>query len=101
MAMLVQKYGGTSIADPQRIQDVAARIGMAHDEGNNIVVVVSAMGHTTDHLIQQAQEISRNPDPRELDLLLSTGEIVSCTLMAIALRARGYNAISLSGGQLL
>ena len=99
MALLVQKYGGTSVADSTRIINVAKRIAAAADAGNQVVSVVSAMGNTTDRLIELAHEIAPEPSPRELDFLLSTGEIVSCTLLAMALRELGAKAISLSGAQ--
>ena len=97
--LVVQKYGGSSLADAEQIKNVARRIARVQAEGNKIVAIVSAMGDTTDDLIALAGEISPNPDPRELDVLLSTGELVSCTLMAMALRSMGHQAISLSGGQ--
>jgi len=99
MALIVQKYGGTSVADAQRIKNVARRIAQAKDKGDQVVVVVSAMGNTTDELIKLAYQINDCPDERELDMLLSTGEIISCTLLAMALEAVGYEAISLSGAQ--
>ena len=99
MALIVQKYGGTSLSDAQHIQQVAQRIGATKDAGNDVVAVVSAMGKTTDELVNLARQVAEIPDSRELDLLLSTGEIVSCTLMAMALRHLGYQAISLSGAQ--
>ena len=99
MSLVVQKYGGSSVANPDLIKNVATRIGHAHDAGNQIVAVVSAMGNTTDKLIEMAAELSEAPPPREMDVLLSTGELTSCTLLAIALQELGYRAISLSGGQ--
>jgi aspartate kinase len=99
MALIVQKYGGSSVADAGKIRNVACRIGKAHDAGNQVVAVVSAMGDTTDHLIGLAHQVSADPDRREMDTLLATGELVSCTLMAMALRALGHQAISLSGTQ--
>ena len=99
MALLVQKYGGSSVADSTRIVNVAKRIVAAAEAGNQVVSVVSAMGNTTDRLIELAHEITAEPSPRELDFLLSTGEIVSCTLVAMALRELGAKAISLSGAQ--
>ena len=99
MSLVVQKYGGSSVADAEKIIRVARRIGQARDEGMDVVAVVSAMGKTTDELIDLARRVSGDPDPRELDLLLSTGELVSCTLVAMAIRALGYEAISLSGLQ--
>ncbi len=99
MSLIVQKYGGSSVATADKIRQVAARIARGRDAGNDMVVVVSAMGKTTDQLIDLAYEVTPHPDERELDVLLSTGEIVSSTLMAMALRNRGYRAISLSGLQ--
>ena len=99
MALIVQKYGGSSVADAEKIRGVAGRIGRARDAGMEVVVVVSAMGDTTDELIDLANSVSGDPDPRELDLLLSTGELVSSTLLAMALRTLGYSSISLSGFQ--
>jgi len=99
MALIVQKYGGSSVADADRIKNVARRIARAKDEGNQVVVVVSAMGDTTDELINLARQINERPKERELDLLLSTGELVSSTLLAMALETLGYEAISLTGVQ--
>ena len=99
MAIIVQKYGGSSLADAERIKHVAHRIGVCKEGGNDVVVVVSAMGDTTDELIDLAHRMSDSPDPREMDILLSTGELVSCTLVTMALRALGHDAISLSGAQ--
>ena len=99
MALIVQKYGGSSVADAEKIKNVARRIAQAKDKGDQVVVVVSAMGDTTDKLIELAGQVSNQPSDRELDLLLSTGEIVACTLLAMALKALGYEAISLSGAQ--
>ncbi|UCC91032.1 MAG: aspartate kinase [Dehalococcoidia bacterium] len=99
MALVVQKYGGTSVANAERIKNVARRIAAAKDKGDQVVVVVSAMGDTTDELIELACQVSKQPSERELDVLLSTGEIVSSTLLAMALRDMGYDAISLSGAQ--
>jgi len=99
MALIVQKYGGSSVADAEKIKSVARRIGWTKDQGNQVVVVVSAMGDTTDDLIELAYQISAKPANRELDVLLSTGEVVSSTLLAMALHHMGYAAISLSGAQ--
>jgi aspartate kinase len=99
MALVVQKYGGSSVADAEKIKNVARRIAKAKDEGNALVVVVSAMGDTTDDLIKLAYQISEQPSDREFDVLLSTGEMVSSTLLAMALESLGYKAISLSGAQ--
>ena len=99
MALIVQKYGGSSVADAEKIKNVARRVIATREKGNDVVVVVSAMGDSTDELIHLAQQINPQPAEREMDLLLSTGEIVSCTLMAMALGSMGYKAISLSGAQ--
>jgi aspartate kinase len=99
MSLLVQKYGGTSVAGAERIKNVAARIARHKSAGHDLVVVVSAMGDTTDELIALANEITDRPAPRELDVLLSTGEIVSSALVVMALRHLGVDAISLSGQQ--
>ncbi len=99
MALLVQKYGGSSVADSQLIVNVAKRIVSTAKKGNQVVVVVSAMGDTTDELINLAHQITDDPAPRELDVLLSTGEMVSSTLMSMAIRNLGHEAISLSGAQ--
>ncbi len=99
MALIVQKYGGTSVANAERIKNVARRIAAAKDKGDRVVVVVSAMGDTTDELIDLAHQVTQQPSERELDVLLSTGELVSSTLLAMALRDMGYDAISLSGAQ--
>jgi aspartate kinase len=97
--LIVQKYGGSSLADAERIRHVAARIARERERGHDLVVVVSAMGDTTDDLIALATEITDEPDPRELDLLLATGEHMSGTLVAMALHALGLPAISLTGAQ--
>jgi aspartate kinase len=99
MALIVQKYGGSSVADAEKIRNVARRIVNTHKEGNQVVVVVSAMGDTTDDLIKLAYQINEFPDKRELDVLLSTGEVVASTLLAMALHGLGHSAISLSGFQ--
>ena len=99
MALIVQKYGGSSVADAEKIKNVARRIAATRDKGNQVVVVVSAMGDTTDELIQLANQVTDRPDDRELDVLLSTGEVVSSTLLAMTLHGMGYPAISLSGAQ--
>ncbi|MCH7622037.1 MAG: aspartate kinase, partial [Chloroflexi bacterium] len=99
MTLVVHKYGGSSVADAERIVGVARRIARARDSGSDVVAVVSAMGDTTDDLIRLAKSVTPEPDPRELDLLLSTGELVSCTLLTMALRTLGCQAISLSGFQ--
>ncbi len=99
MALIVQKYGGSSVADAEKIKNVARRIVETRDKGNEVVVVVSAMGETTDELIQLARQVNPKPEERELDVLLSTGEIVSSTLLAMALHSLGCKAVSLSGFQ--
>ena len=99
MALIVQKYGGTSVASAKEIRNIARRIATTKDKGNEVVVVVSAMGNTTDELIELAYQVAREPSAREVDVLLSTGEIVSSTLLTMALHSMGYQAISLSGAQ--
>jgi aspartate kinase len=97
--LVVQKYGGSSLADADRIRHVARRIARERAAGSDLVVVVSAMGDTTDHLIELAAGITDEPDPREMDLLLATGEHMSGTLVAMALQSIGVPAISLTGAQ--
>jgi len=99
MALVVQKYGGSSVAGAERIISVARRVADVRDKGNQVVVVVSAMGDATDELIRLAYQVTAQPSGRELDVLLSTGEIVSSTLLAMALRNLGCEAISLTGAQ--
>ncbi|MFO7772430.1 MAG: aspartate kinase [Dehalococcoidia bacterium] len=99
MALIVQKYGGSSVADAEKIRNVAHRVARAKDGGNQVVVVVSAMGDTTDYLIKLAYQVNEQPGDRELDVLLSTGEIVSSTLLALALEGLSYRAVSLTGAQ--
>ena len=99
MTLLVQKFGGTSLGSIERIKAVAQRIKASKDKGNDLVVVVSAMGHTTDQLTQLASEITIHPPHRELDMLLSTGEQVSISLLTMALHELGTPAISLTGSQ--
>ena len=99
MAIIVQKYGGSSVADVEKIRNVARRVLKAKEQGNDVVVVVSAMGKTTDNLIALARQVTPHPNVRELDVLLSTGELVSCTLLAMMLNSMGHDAISLSGAQ--
>ncbi|MDP8903999.1 MAG: aspartate kinase [Chloroflexota bacterium] len=97
--LVVQKYGGSSVADADRIRHVARRIAAERERGCSLVVVVSAMGDTTDELLALAARVTDEPDPRELDLLLATGEHMSGTLVAMALHALGVPAISLTGAQ--
>ena len=99
MALIVQKYGGSSVADADKMKNVARRTIAAREKGNQVVVVISAMGDTTDDLIDLAHQITSHPDEREMDILLSTGEIVSSTLLSMAIKSFGQKAISLSGGQ--
>jgi aspartate kinase len=97
--LIVQKYGGTSVADADRIKHVAGRVIQRVKAGDQVVVVVSAMGNRTDELIDLALSITPDPDPRELDILLSTGEQMSIALLAMALRALGQDAVGLTGHQ--
>jgi len=99
MGILVQKYGGSSLSSAERIRAVAERVIASYRTDQPVVVVVSAMGDTTDDLIKLAQQLADEPDDRELDLLLSTGETISCTLLAMTLRHLGHDAISLTGAQ--
>jgi aspartate kinase len=99
MAIIVHKYGGTSVGDTERIKSVARRLCAAQDEGYQVVAVVSAMGHTTDELLRMAHEISETPPERELDMLLATGERISVALLAMAIHELNCTAISLSGTQ--
>jgi len=99
MAIIVHKYGGTSVGTPEKIKNVARRVKYARDQGNEVVVIVSAMGQTTDELITLMHQVTHSPDPREYDMLVSTGEQVSAALLAMALQADGCPAVSLTGGQ--
>ncbi|MDJ0702431.1 MAG: aspartate kinase [Leptolyngbyaceae cyanobacterium MO_188.B28] len=99
MALIVQKYGGTSVGTVERIQAVAQRVRQTVEAGNSVVVVVSAMGKTTDSLVKLANQISTRPSRREMDMLLSTGEQVSISLLSMALQELGLPAISLTGAQ--
>src|SRR5213593_2812415 len=96
---VVMKFGGTSVGDPQKIKDVARRIVAAREAGNRVVAVLSAMGDTTDELVRLAYEVSPRPKPRELDMLISVGERISCALAAMAIHDLGAEAISLTGSQ--
>src|SRR5436853_1241550 len=96
---VVMKFGGTSVADAERIKRAARRIVAARDQGRRVVAVLSARGKTTDELISMAEEVSTAPDPREMDMLLSTGERISCALCAMAINDLGHRAISLTGSQ--
>jgi len=99
VSIIVQKYGGTSVADADRIRAVADRIVRYREDGHDVVVVVSAMGDTTDDLLMLAREISPVPEPRELDMLLTAGERIAMSLLAIAVNARGCRAASYTGSQ--
>ena len=96
---VVMKFGGTSVADPERIKNVARRLVEAREAGNRVVGVLSAMGQTTDELVALAHRISARPKPRELDMLISVGERISCALAAMAIHDLGHDAISLTGSQ--
>ena len=97
--VIVQKFGGTSVGDTNKIKEVANAVLKEKEKGNDVVVVVSAMGHTTDYLVKMANDISASPSNREMDMLLSTGEGVSIALLAMAIQAKGYDAVSLNGMQ--
>ena len=97
--LIVQKYGGSSVANPERVFNVAKRIMAAQAEGNDVVVVLSAQGKTTDGLIAKAKEINPKPSRREMDMLLATGEQQSVALMAMAIAHLGGKAISLNAAQ--
>lgn len=99
MGIIVQKFGGTSVANPEKIHNVAKAVIREKENGNDVIVVVSAMGHTTDYLIKLANEVTQTPDSREMDMLLSTGEQVSIALLAMAIQAHGHKAISMNGQQ--
>lgn len=99
MGIVVQKFGGSSVADAEKIVTVAKRIIETYNEGNQMVVVVSAQGDTTDTLIEKAREITAEPPKREMDMLLSTGEQISIALLAMAIAELGYKAVSLTGAQ--
>lgn len=99
MGLVVQKFGGTSVANAERIKSAASTVVKTYLEGNRVIVVVSARARTTDDLIDLAHEICDNPHSRELDMLVSTGEQISISLMAMAIQSLGYSAISLTGGQ--
>ena len=100
MARVVQKFGGTSVADPEKIMRAARKTAAQHAAGDEVVVVVSAMGKQTDLLVRLAEQITDSPSAREMDMLLSTGEQVSVSLFAMALQSMGHKAVSLTGGQI-
>ena len=97
--LIVQKYGGTSLGDPDKIRTAASRVAALHQQGHRVVVVVSAQGDTTDLMIHKAVQINRRGSSREMDAYLSTGEQMSAALMAMAIGALGYPAVSLTGWQ--
>ncbi len=97
--LIVQKYGGTSVGNPERIRNVAKRVVRTKAEGHDVVVVLSAMSGETDKLINLANQVSENPDPREMDMLVSTGERVTIALLAMAIHSLGYQAQSFTGRQ--
>ena len=99
MSLIVQKYGGTSVGDLNRIRNVAGQVAATFDAGNDVVVVLSAMSGVTDHLIDTAQAITDSPDRRELDVLMATGEQTTVSLLAMALQSMSYPAVSLLGFQ--
>src|SRR6476659_3949650 len=99
MPVIVQKYGGTSVGDAGRIRAVADRVVKARESGYDVVVVGSAMGDSTDDLMQMAHEIAPIPNPRELDMLLTAGERIAMSLLAIAINDRGHRAASYTGSQ--
>lgn len=98
--VIVQKFGGTSVADTDKIKNVAKTVIKEKNNGNDVVVVVSAMGHTTDYLVKMAKDLSPNPSGREMDMLLSTGEGVSIALLAMAIQSQGYDAVSFNAMQI-
>ena len=100
MALVVQKFGGTSVADAQKIVAAARKAVARHKAGDKVVVVVSAMGHQTDVLVDLAKQITERPSAREMDMLLSTGEQVSVALFAMAIQSLGHEAVSLTGAQI-
>jgi len=97
--LIVQKYGGTSVGNPERIKNVARRVVRTKEEGHDVVVVLSAMSGETDKLINLANQVSENPDPREMDMLVSTGERVTIALLAMAIQSLGHKAQSFTGRQ--
>src|SRR5881227_839651 len=99
LGTVVMKFGGTSVADPEKLKNVARRLVAAREGGSRVVAVLSAMGSTTDELLDLARRVSRRPEPRELDMLISVGERISCALAAMAIHDLGAEAISLTGSQ--
>ncbi len=99
MPTIVQKYGGTSVGSIEKIKSVAQKVILEREKGNDVVVVVSAMGKTTDYLVNLSKGISNNPSKRDLDMLLATGEQMSIALLSMAIKDYGYDSISLTGCQ--
>ena len=99
MQTIVLKYGGTSLGSINRVKEVAKQVASQHDKGQRVVVVTSAMGRTTDELVEKAKAVNNEPQGRELSMLLSTGELVSSSLLSLALQALGKRSVSLTGGQ--
>lgn len=99
MGIIVQKFGGTSVADTDKIKNVASAVIREKKNGNDVIVVVSAMGHTTDYLVKMARDITSCPNSREMDMLLATGEQVSIALLTMAIQAQGYAAVSMNAMQ--
>src|SRR5919198_3283876 len=99
LGTVVMKFGGTSVADPEKVRNVAHRLVAARESGTRVVAVLSAMGSTTDDLLDLARQVSKRPEPRELDMLISVGERISCALAAMAIHDLGHEAISLTGSQ--
>ena len=99
MGLIVQKYGGTSVADLDRIRNVAKRVARTYDSGNDVVVILSAMAGVTDNLIRMAHQVTDIPEKRELDVLLATGEQTTAALLAMTLRSMNYPAASVLGHQ--
>src|SRR5438876_6353561 len=99
LGTVVMKFGGTSVADSDKLKNVAGRLVAAREGGSRVVAVLSAMGDTTDELLALANQVSSRPDPRELDMLISVGERISCALAAMAIHDLGHEAISLTGSQ--
>lgn len=97
--LVVMKFGGSSVADADKVKKVADRVIARKEAGNDVVVVVSAMGDTTDHLIDLAKSVTDNPTDREMDMLLSSGEIISMSILSMAIQEKGYDAVSLTGPQ--
>src|SRR5690348_16712151 len=96
---VVMKFGGTSVGDTERLLRVVRRLVAAHEEGNRVVGVLSAMGHTTDELVELAHQVAKRPKPRAMDMLISVGERISCALAEMAIEDLGHQAISLTGSQ--